>query len=44
MPLLYKKHSYSERKVLFADMLGRFNIVGKKDLFSSLLIVGQQQW
>ncbi len=43
MPLLYKKHSGSERKALVADMLDRFNIVGKKDLFPSQLSGGQQQ-
>ena len=43
MPLLYKKHNPSERKSLVADMLDRFNIVGKKDLFPSQLSGGQQQ-
>ena len=43
MPLLYKKHSGAERKALVADMLDRFNIVGKKDLFPSQLSGGQQQ-
>ena len=43
MPLLYKKHSSSQRKSLVADMLDRFNIVGKKDLFPSQLSGGQQQ-
>jgi len=43
MPLLYKKHPGSERKALVADMLDRFNIVGKKDLFPSQLSGGQQQ-
>ncbi|WP_108870240.1 ABC transporter ATP-binding protein [Aquimarina aquimarini] len=43
MPLLYKKVSSSERKSLVADMLDRFNIVGKKDLFPSQLSGGQQQ-
>ena len=42
-PLLYKKHSSSERKAMVADMLDRFNIVGKKDLFPSQLSGGQQQ-
>jgi len=42
-PLLYKNHSRSERKALVADMLDRFNIVGKKDLFPSQLSGGQQQ-
>lgn len=43
MPLLYKKYSSSERKALVADMLDRFNIVGKKDLFPAQLSGGQQQ-
>ncbi len=42
-PLLYKKCSRSERKAMVADMLDRFNIVGKKDLFPSQLSGGQQQ-
>ena len=42
-PLLYKKVSSSERKALVADMLDKFNIVGKKDLFPSQLSGGQQQ-
>ena len=33
----------SERKALIADMLDRFNIVGKKDLFPTQLSGGQQQ-
>ena len=36
-PLLYKKMRSSERRALVADMLDRFNIVGKKDLFPSQL-------
>ncbi|MEM9142834.1 MAG: ABC transporter ATP-binding protein [Bacteroidota bacterium] len=43
MPLLYKKIKGSERKSLVADMLDRFNIVGKKDLFPTQLSGGQQQ-
>jgi len=43
MPLLYKKYEGSERKAMVADMLDRFNIVGKKDLFPSQLSGGQQQ-
>lgn len=43
MPLLYKKYSGAERKALVADMLDRFNIVGKKDLFPAQLSGGQQQ-
>ena len=42
-PLLYKKCSSSERKALVADILDRFNIVGKKDLFPAQLSGGQQQ-
>lgn len=43
MPLLYKKMGSSERKALVADMLDRFSIVGKKDLFPTQLSGGQQQ-
>ncbi len=43
MPLLYKKIPSSERKAIVADMLDRFNIVGKKDLFPGQLSGGQQQ-
>lgn len=42
-PLLYKKVKSSERKALVADILDRFNIVGKKDLFPHQLSGGQQQ-
>jgi ABC-type lipoprotein export system ATPase subunit len=42
-PLLYKNVKSSERKALVADILDRFNIVGKKDLFPSQLSGGQQQ-
>ena len=42
-PLLYKKVKSSERKALVADMLDRFHIVGKKDLFPHQLSGGQQQ-
>jgi len=42
-PLLYKNVKSSERKALVADMLDRFNIVGKKDLFPAQLSGGQQQ-
>lgn len=42
-PLLYKKVKTSERKALVADILDRFNIVGKKDLFPHQLSGGQQQ-
>lgn len=42
-PLLYKNYSASERKAMVSDMLDRFNIVGKKDLFPHQLSGGQQQ-
>ncbi len=42
-PLLYKNIKSSERKALVGDVLDRFNIVGKKDLFPTQLSGGQQQ-
>lgn len=42
-PLLYKNMPSSERKSKVADILDRFNIVAKKDLFPSQLSGGQQQ-
>jgi ABC-type lipoprotein export system ATPase subunit len=42
-PLLYKNIPSSERKSRVADVLDRFNIVAKKDLFPSQLSGGQQQ-
>ena len=42
-PLLYKKVKGSERKAMVADMLDRFNMVAKKDLFPNQLSGGQQQ-
>jgi putative ABC transport system ATP-binding protein len=42
-PLLYQGVKSSERKALVSDMLDRFNIVGKKDLFPHQLSGGQQQ-
>ncbi len=42
-PLLYQKSNSKERKAKVADILDRFNIVGKKDLFPSQLSGGQQQ-
>ncbi|MEZ4958292.1 MAG: ABC transporter ATP-binding protein [Saprospiraceae bacterium] len=42
-PLLYRKVKGSERKSMVADILDRFNIVAKKDLFPSQLSGGQQQ-
>ncbi len=42
-PLIYQNIKGSERKALVADMLDRFQIVGKKDLFPTQLSGGQQQ-
>nr|WP_294995891.1 ABC transporter ATP-binding protein [uncultured Sediminibacterium sp.] len=42
-PLLYHNIKQSERQAMVADILDRFNIVGKKDLFPSQLSGGQQQ-
>lgn len=42
-PLIYQNIKGLERKALVADMLDRFNIVGKKDLFPTQLSGGQQQ-
>ena len=42
-PLIYQDVKGSERKAMVADMLDRFNIVGKKDLFPAQLSGGQQQ-
>ncbi len=42
-PLIYQNVKGSERKALVADMLDRFQIVGKKDLFPAQLSGGQQQ-
>ena len=42
-PLLYKKVPSAERKSRIADLLDRFNMVAKKDLFPSQLSGGQQQ-
>jgi putative ABC transport system ATP-binding protein len=42
-PLLYQNVKASERKAIVGDMLDRFSIVGKKDLFPSQLSGGQQQ-
>jgi len=43
MPLLYQKIKSSDRKGMVCDMLDKFNIVGKKDLFPNQLSGGQQQ-
>ncbi len=42
-PLLYQNIKSSERKAMVADIIDRFNIVGKKDLFPAQLSGGQQQ-
>src|SRR3977135_2442244 len=42
-PLIYQNIKSSERKAMVADMLARFQMVGKKDLFPSQLSGGQQQ-
>jgi len=42
-PLFYKKVGASERKAIVADLLDRFGIVGKKNLFPNQLSGGQQQ-
>ncbi|QEH40310.1 ABC transporter ATP-binding protein [Chitinophaga sp. XS-30] len=42
-PLLYKNMPAAERKSKVADILDRFNIVAKKDLFPNQLSGGQQQ-
>lgn len=42
-PLIYKGLKGGERKAIVSDLLDRFNIVGKKDLFPSQLSGGQQQ-
>lgn len=42
-PLLYQKVKGPERKGRIGDILDRFNIVGKKDLFPNQLSGGQQQ-
>ncbi|KIO78745.1 phosphonate ABC transporter ATP-binding protein [Pedobacter lusitanus] len=42
-PLLYKKIGSAERKSRVAEMLDRFNMVAKKDLFPNQLSGGQQQ-
>src|SRR3546814_138995 len=42
-PLLYKKLKASERKSRVADVLDRFNMVAKKDMFPAQLSGGQQQ-
>jgi len=41
--LLYQNVKTSDRKGMVADILDRFQIVGKKDLFPAQLSGGQQQ-
>ncbi len=43
MPLLYRKVKSAQRKAMVAEMLDKFNIVAKKDLFPAQLSGGQQQ-
>ncbi|MDH3733868.1 MAG: ABC transporter ATP-binding protein [Gemmatimonadota bacterium] len=43
IPLSYRDVKRSERQAQVADILDRFNIVGKKDLFPNQLSGGQQQ-
>jgi ABC-type lipoprotein export system ATPase subunit len=42
-PLIYQNMKTSERKAVVADIIDRFQIVGKKDLFPTQLSGGQQQ-
>jgi putative ABC transport system ATP-binding protein len=42
-PLIYQDVKSSERKAIVADILDRFQMVGKKDLFPTQLSGGQQQ-
>lgn len=42
-PLLYKKMKRKERDAVVCDLLDRFQIVGKKDLFPNQLSGGHQQ-
>ena len=42
-PLIYQDIKGSERKAIVADIIDRFQIVGKKDLFPTQLSGGQQQ-
>lgn len=43
IPLSYRNVKRSERQAIVADILDRFNIVAKKDLYPSQLSGGQQQ-
>lgn len=42
-PLLYQNVKVGDRKAMVADMLDRFNMVAKKNLFPNQLSGGQQQ-
>src|SRR6201990_401908 len=42
-PLIYQDFKSTERRAMVADILDRFQIVGKKDLFPAQLSGGQQQ-
>jgi len=42
-PLVYKGVKRKERQAMIADLLDRFNIVAKKELFQQQLSGGQQQ-
>lgn len=42
-PLIYKGVKQKDRQAMVADMLDRFNMVAKKDLFPAQLSGGQQQ-
>jgi len=43
IPLSYRDYKKSERESIVADILDRFQIVGKKDLYPNQLSGGQQQ-
>ncbi len=43
LPLSYRNFKKSERQAMVAEMLDKFQIVGKKDLFPTQLSGGQQQ-
>lgn len=43
IPLSYRNYKKSEREAIVADVLDRFQIVGKKDLYPTQLSGGQQQ-
>jgi putative ABC transport system ATP-binding protein len=43
IPLSYRNIKRSERQAMVADILDRFQIVGKKDLYPNQLSGGQQQ-